>query len=316
VELLEAVTVRQGKLTQPARFRGRFKWVQENLDRELAAGGEVKFSAPSGKSPGWKPTVLKADQDTKVLCPPSLLSKDWSPEVGTNEDGSAEIEALLGDISAFDYPKPTSLVQYLVRMVTASRLDAVVLDFFAGSGTTGHAVAVLNAADSGSRQAILVTNNENDICVKVTHARMNAVLTGDWANGPHDPLPGALRYYRCHFVPVSRNRDVMLRRLAGHASDLIAIRENTHTTIEAKKGQYTVLSGGGRTTVVWCNWNTEGLDDVLASHATDDAALYLFSFSDNPDPDIVNEYPDWRVESLPEPIRAALQRAHRRSSAR
>ena len=88
------------------------------------------------------------------------------------------------------------------------------MDFFAGSGTTGHAVAALNAEDGGNRKAILVTNNfetrndgtrhETRIARDVTSIRMRNVLTGKWADGKeHEPLPGNLIYYRIDWQPMS-----------------------------------------------------------------------------------------------------------------
>lgn len=219
-----------------------------------------------------------------------------------------------GGVSFKNGKKPLSLLRRIVG--AHPKKDAVVLDFFAGSGSTGHAVADLNAADGGTRQAILVTNNEGEICTDVTLPRMRGVLTGQLANGRTTaPLPGSLRYYRCDFVPVTSNRDAMLRRLAGRATDLVAVREDTHEPAGEEKGRWQARTGDDRTVVVWCDWDSNGLADVLATHsATADKALYLFSFDDIPDPAIVAAHPDWRIETLPEPIRAALELAHRRSS--
>jgi len=102
----------------------------------------------------------------------------------------------------FNNPKNLEYIQDLIRLTVPS--DGVVLDFFAGSGTTGHAVAALNKEDGGTRQAILVTNNENNICRAVTQPRMKAVLTGAWSDGKtHDPLPGSLKFYKTGFVKKS-----------------------------------------------------------------------------------------------------------------
>jgi adenine-specific DNA-methyltransferase len=112
-------------------------------------------------------------------------------------DGNDEIRALGLE---FDNPKPLALLRYLLSQQVALREDAIILDFFAGSGSTAHAVAQLNEADGGTRQCILVTNNEDNICTEVTHPRVKGVLTGQLPNGKQiEPLPGELRYYRCGF---------------------------------------------------------------------------------------------------------------------
>ena len=76
----------------------------------------------------------------------------------------------------FDYPKPYELIYFLIKLYTNK--DAIILDFFAGSGTTGHAVLELNREDSGNRKFILCTNNENDICKEVTFPRMQKIIHG------------------------------------------------------------------------------------------------------------------------------------------
>ena len=66
------------------------------------------------------------------------------------------------------------LIKEFVR--AASEKDSIVLDFFAGSGTTGHAVMDLNKEDGGSRKFILITNNENNICQNITVPRVRKAI--------------------------------------------------------------------------------------------------------------------------------------------
>ena len=99
--------------------------------------------------------------------------KVW--EVGTTEKGTKELKDIIGK-NDFDYPKPSSLIKYLVSLFPNK--DITVLDFFAGSGTTGQAVLELNQEDGGNRQFILCTNNENNICEEVTYERLKRVING------------------------------------------------------------------------------------------------------------------------------------------
>ena len=71
----------------------------------------------------------------------------------------------------------------------------MVLDFFAGSGTTGHAVMKLNAEDGGKRKFILVTNNENGICEKVTYERMKRVIE-------REKYAASLKYFKVDYIPI------------------------------------------------------------------------------------------------------------------
>ena len=99
------------------------------------------------------------------------------PEVfdcfGTNSSAKDEIQELFGKREYFSTPKPVKLMQELVRATTEK--DSIVLDFFAGSGTVGHAVTKLNHEDGGNRKFILISNNESNICRNVTMKRMNII---------------------------------------------------------------------------------------------------------------------------------------------
>lgn len=92
---------------------------------------------------------------------------------GTNSSAKDEIAELFGDRAYFQTPKPLKLMKELVR--ATSNKDSIVLDFFAGSGTVGHAVVDLNIEDGGKRKYILISNNESNICRDVTLKRMQMV---------------------------------------------------------------------------------------------------------------------------------------------
>ncbi|MCT4469896.1 DNA methyltransferase [Mycoplasma sp. HS2188] len=94
---------------------------------------------------------------------------------GYTSDGSSLIEKILVDKNKFLYPKPITLIIQLLKMFDQ---DIRVLDFFAGSGTTGHAVMELNREDGGNRTFTLVTNNENNIAHDVTYERLYRINNG------------------------------------------------------------------------------------------------------------------------------------------
>lgn len=80
-------------------------------------------------------------------------------DVGMTQDGTKELAQIFND-KRFPFPKPLNLIKHLLTIATSNKKDALILDFFAGSGTTLHAVNLLNAEDGGKRRCILVTNNE------------------------------------------------------------------------------------------------------------------------------------------------------------
>lgn len=94
--------------------------------------------------------------------------------LGTTSSAKDEIEELLGDRTKFSTPKPVALMKEIIR--ASSIKSSIILDFFAGSGTTGHAVMDLNNEDGGSRRFILITNNESNICESVTYPRLKKCI--------------------------------------------------------------------------------------------------------------------------------------------
>lgn len=131
-----------------------------------------------------------------------------------NDNANKELNTIFVDGNIlFKNPKPTALIRTLIQMV-CDKKDALVLDFFAGSGTTGHAVLDLNARDGGKRQFILCQMNEktdttpNGIAYDVTSKRLKRVMTGRCYDGSsdfkwakeHKPYGGNLDVYEIETV--------------------------------------------------------------------------------------------------------------------
>jgi DNA modification methylase len=92
---------------------------------------------------------------------------------GTTSSAKDEICELFGKRDYFSTPKPLKLMKELIRATTSK--DSIVMDYFAGSGTVGHACVDLNKEDGGNRTFILVCNNESNICENVTSKRLNKI---------------------------------------------------------------------------------------------------------------------------------------------
>ena len=143
-------------------------------------------------------------------------------------DGSSDDSLLLDLGISFPYPKTLSVAKYLLKSIHPH--PKIILDFFAGSGTTLHATAELNEEDGGNRQCILVTNNESNICEEVTYVRSNKIIKGyitpkgESVEGLHS---NNLRYYRTDFIPRERTQRNM-RALVNAATDLLCIKENLY----------------------------------------------------------------------------------------
>lgn len=125
-----------------------------------------------------------------------------------NEYGTKLVHALVSGIH-FDFPKSIYNTYDCIAPVLYERKNAIVLDFFAGSGTTGHAVLELNKEDDGNRQFILCTNNENNngnghggVAQKVCYPRISKVIKG-YTNSKNQKVSGFggnLRYYTTELV--------------------------------------------------------------------------------------------------------------------
>lgn len=154
IELLEEVIVKNGKNQNELKAKGMWKWNQETILEEVDSG--TYFLVKSAKfSIRYQRMVIDS---TKV--PQNNINDEV--EVGTNEDAAKELKLIFQKSGIFSYPKPTSLIKFLIKMVNKGK-NITILDFFAGSGTTAHAVIDLNEEDGGNRRWILCTDNSKDI---------------------------------------------------------------------------------------------------------------------------------------------------------
>ena len=122
--------------------------------------------------------------------------------------------------------KPVKMLKEFINYHTNK--NAIVLDFFAGSGSTGHAVLELNKEDNGNRKFILCTNNENNICEDITYKRLENVICG--IDGK-EPLGGTLKYFKTEFVDNIGTRDQLYYDLTEKCIPMLCVKGNTFNKV-------------------------------------------------------------------------------------
>lgn len=173
-------------------WKDEWKFKKEKIDK-LLNDNMLYF----GKSGNNKPRLIIPTGLDRIVYQTSIFN------IGSTTSGRKDLKNVLDN--DFNYPKPISLIKRLLQLHTNK--NAKVLDFFAGSGTTGHAVLELNKEDGGHRQFILCTNNENNICRDVTYERLRRVINGyTTPKGKEvEGLPANLMYLTIDEIPKENN---------------------------------------------------------------------------------------------------------------
>jgi adenine-specific DNA-methyltransferase len=213
----------------------------------------------------------------------------------------------------FDFPKSLYTVYDCLFAVVGDRPNANILDFFAGSGTTGHAVLEMNKKDGGNRKFILCTNNENNnggnggIAEDVCYPRIKAVIKG-YKNKKGEKVEGidnSLYYYKTDLVDIDHLHkipDEAKIRVTYQAGEMIGVREDTLNETE-KNDWWQIFEGQGRMTAIYFKEDKSKLGELIEKLEKKNlpVALYIFSWGKN---EYKGEYSsaNIRVEDIPEPI--------------
>ncbi len=164
VYLKNDVEFKNGHFLQDIVLEGKFIWTQEMLDSEMSKNTRIIFK---GKS--FAPRYDRSEYNPEV--PRNLI--DNEDMVGTTEEGGKILQSIFGK-KVFDYPKVPSLIEYIINFLCDK--NSIILDSFAGSGTTAHAVLNLNKQDGGNRKFILC--EMCDYAENITAERVRRVMKG------------------------------------------------------------------------------------------------------------------------------------------
>ena len=167
-KLMDNLTIKNGVNFSDFRLKGEWGYSQKTLEKVISEGGVISIS----KTP-FRPNHIRKGGEIKKM--KNLLSFSNHYKIPSNEDATSEIIQMFGK-PVFTNPKPSGLIKKLIQAVTYDDKNAVVLDSFAGSGTTAHAVLDLNKEDGGRRKFILVECES--YADKITAERVRRAIKG------------------------------------------------------------------------------------------------------------------------------------------
>lgn len=259
-------------------------------------------------------------------------------KIGTFWDGFSWINVTKEGNMKFDNgKKPIKMIQQLISLHPNN--EAVILDFFAGSGSTGHAVLEKNKEDNGKRKFILCTNNEiskslqieymknndltekdfnqlkekpdeklikyyekNGICTSVTYPRMKNVIDG---YKDKKGLNSTLRYYKTDFVENEGTRDQIYYDLTEKCIPMLCVKEDTYEVIE-KNDQYAIYTNKEKNKFTCVYFDTIGnkyeefIDKVKAIE--EKKILYIFTLGNKIEEPRLAEIKNYTIEAIPQRI--------------
>lgn len=233
IELLDKPVIKDGVLQNPVRLDGQWRKTETNGEYQKVVNEKRLFI----NSNGFPNEKSYRDEDSK-----NVHTNLWL-DAGYNELGKIALDEVLGVDNLFPYPKPKEYIKEILK--STNNDHAIVLDFFAGSGTTGHAVLELNAEDDGKRKFILCTSNELNgvgselvsqnpaedrekfgVCQRVTYPRIHNVIKGYKFKGKDKKI---LFQYKLSFSQL-KNSDSVLEEV----EEIIKENEQKFDEIEKK----------------------------------------------------------------------------------
>ena len=268
--------------------KGRcWRTTKDEYDRFLSEG-RIIFGKTGKSKPQLKRYFSEAEK--KGTVPKSI----WD-DIGTTTNGTQELEKILGE-KLFNNPKPVSLISRILEI--ASFKDSIVLDFFAGSGTTGQAVVDFNKTDNGNRKFILVTNNENNnghgkILDDVCYPRISKTIQGN-----------NLKYFKTSFVANNRNKDQLKIDITKRCTEMLCLKEGIFNLIK-EEADYKIFQQGNRYLAIYYDFANASLELLKEEMNVLKGEKILYCFTvDNHGLDKAN-FRGWkniRLEPIPQKI--------------
>ena len=262
-----------------------------NTMKTLLENGRIIFGKDENKQP-----------ERKYLLEENMFEN--TPSIYENADSADNMLKKMN--IKFEYPKPVSEAMYVLSNIHPN--PKIILDFFAGSGTTGHAVLELNKRDNGHRKFILCTNNENNICTEVTYPRINTAITGKCQEGSEydECISANLMYYKTDFIKDSENTDQAKYCLVEKVDELLCIIEDTYIKKERTEyySHYETFAGDKHTFIYSDYYSEEPFSEFikLINSVEDTKIVYMFSTDNIVDEKLFENVDDVTIKPIPNKI--------------
>lgn len=251
-----------------------------NPQRESSSRGKMFTKVPLEK----REALENGNLDTLK---PIINFYDFSPDFGNIRHE--------GGVALNSGKKPVKMLEQFINY--HKNRNAIVLDFFAGSGSTAHAVLALNKQDGGDRCFIICTNNEENICTDVCYPRVKNVMKGYQSV---EGFGGNLKYYKTAFVKNSISRDDLKIRITRECTEMLCLREGIFEETK-KKADYRIFEQNGRVMAVYYALEQDGLTELKKDLDKTSGDKMLYCFTLDPLGLDKEDFEDWDNVSL-EPI--------------
>ncbi|OGW40451.1 MAG: hypothetical protein A2Y97_02740 [Nitrospirae bacterium RBG_13_39_12] len=282
-----------------------WRWGKETLIKRATT--EIVVKGESNSYGVYAKDRIKGGRKPKTV---------WvDPKYDASSHGTMLLQNILGFRKSFDYPKSFYAVKDMLEITARGRKDAAILDFFAGSGTTGHATLELNREDGGNRKFILCTNNENNngngykIAENICYPRIKKIIEGYKTSRDEkvEGLGGNLKYFKTDFVdaePTDKNK----KKLTEQATEMLCVREGTYEKVLERK-DFKIFKNSNHYTGIILDQLAIPEFKKAIKEIKGKFSVYVFSLGDDT---FDEEFEDVKQKIKLSPIPEAILRVYRR----
>lgn len=270
---------------RPSGEEGRWTWSQKKVSENLnlLVGRKVNRKGEEDFYDIFRIDYYDDNEGNESLSKPKTI---WLDKEINYQNGRNELKEIFDGKDIFDYPKTTYLIKKLISL--SPNKNGIVLDFFAGSGTTGNALLLLNKEDGGKRQFILCTDNQGNngtglrIATDICYPRIKRVIEG-YKNIKGEKVEGIesnLKYYVTDFVDATET-DINKKKLVDRSTEILCLKENCF--ILKFEGEYSKIYTNQQDKALCIIYDDDGIEEAKTrlQELGLKTVVYIFSLDDS-----------------------------------